>query len=369
MSGFAWGGSEELWAAAARAALASGHEVLACVRRWPNQAAALQDLASRGVHLAHAPRRREKGLQRLVSTVRNPWIRPLERFAPDVLCFSQGSAYEMASDKGLNRLLQWASRGSVPYGIVCQLNSDVLDLDGAKQELVREFFAHAAFVAFVAERNRIAAERHLCMRLPRSCVLRNPVNMASTEALPWPTNDSDHLRLACVARYHVRYKAQDVLLEALGHPVWKRREWTLTLHGAGPDEDYLRRLVAMHELEDRVVFGGHQVDVRGIWMSNHVLVLSSREEGTPLAMVEAMLCGRVPVVTDVGGCAEWVTHRQTGFVAAATTTSAILAALEEAWCARGRMQAMGALARAAALERFDPRAGETLLGRLEAAVR
>ena len=369
MSGFAWGGSEELWAAAARLAVARGHDALACVRHWPNQAPAVHDLASRGVLLAHTPRRREKGLQQLVSTLRNPWIRPLERFAPDVICFSHGSAYEMASDKSLNRLLKCASRGSTPYGIICQLNSDVLDLDGTKQELVREYFASAAFVAFVAERNRIAAERHLCMRLPRSCVLRNPVNMASTEVLPWPGNNSDHLRLACVARLHVRYKAQDMLLEALGHPMWKSRQWTLTLYGAGPDEDYLRRLVAMHGHEGRVVFGGHQADVRGIWMSNHALVLSSREEGTPLAMVEAMLCGRVPIVTDVGGCAEWVTDRETGFVAAAPTTSAILSALEEAWRARGRLQAMGALARSAALERFDPQPGETLLRRLEAAAR
>lgn len=275
----------------------------------------------------------------------------------------------MACDKDLRPLLRWAIKGAKPYGIVCQLNTDILDLNGAGQELAREFFNNAAFVAFVAERNRLAAERHLSMRLPRSCVLRNPVNMLSTEAVAWPSLHSGHLGFACVARYHVRYKAQEVLLEALADPVWQKRDWTLSLYGAGPDEGYLRRLVVMFGLERHVVFCGHQPDVRGIWASNHALILSSREEGTPLAMVEAMLCGRVPIVTDVGGCAEWVTDRQNGFLAAAPTVTAMRAALDQAWESRKRLQAMGALARSAALERFDPQPGETLLRRLEAAAR
>ena len=39
---------------------------------------------------------------------------------------------------------------------------------------------------------------------------------------------------------------------------------------------------------------------------NHLLVLPSRAEGTPIALVEAMICARPAVVTDVGGNVEWL---------------------------------------------------------------
>ena len=55
-------------------------------------------------------------------------------------------------------------------------------------------------------------------------------------------------------------------------------------------------------------FHGHVSDVRGIWYDNHLLVLPSRCEGTPISLVEAMIWGHPAVVTGVGGNAEWVTE-------------------------------------------------------------
>ena len=49
----------------------------------------------------------------------------------------------------------------------------------------------------------------------------------------------------------------------------------------------------------------------------------------PLALVEAMLCGRTAVVTDVGGNAEWIEDGETGFVAEAATAKSFGAALKE----------------------------------------
>ena len=59
------------------------------------------------------------------------------------------------------------------------------------------------------------------------------------------------------------------------------------------------------------MFAGYQSDVRAIWAREQLLVMSSRDEGTPLALVEAMLCGRSAIVSDVGGNQEWVTEAQT----------------------------------------------------------
>jgi glycosyltransferase involved in cell wall biosynthesis len=80
-----------------------------------------------------------------------------------------------------------------------------------------------------------------------------------------------------------------------------------------------------------VSFCGFTDDVEAVWASHHALVMPSRHEGMPLAVVEAMLCTRVCVVTDVAGNAEFVADGETGFLAAAPTVELMADALERAW--------------------------------------
>lgn len=94
--------------------------------------------------------------------------------------------------------------------------------------------------------------------------------------------------------------------------------------------------------EARVRFAGHVPDVVGIWRDHHALLLLSRYEGLPLAMIEAMLCGRPCIVTNVAGNAEFITEGRTGFLAAYPSIDAVDDALNRAWQARGRWPAMGA---------------------------
>ena len=63
-----------------------------------------------------------------------------------------------------------------------------------------------------------------------------------------------------------------------------------------------------------------------------------------LALVEAMLCGRIGIVTKVGGNAEVFDDQVTGFLAAAAAEADVEEALEKAWQRRNQWQAMGLLA-------------------------
>jgi glycosyltransferase involved in cell wall biosynthesis len=87
-------------------------------------------------------------------------------------------------------------------------------------------------------------------------------------------------------------------------------------------------------------------------------VLPSRFEGNPLALIEAMLCGRVPIATNVGRVAELVDDNRHGFVAPAATSELIDDALERAWQRRHEWQAMGQLAAAAIRQRHSLRPAE-----------
>lgn len=79
-----------------------------------------------------------------------------------------------------------------------------------------------------------------------------------------------------------------------------------------------------------------------------MLVLPSRYEGLPLALVESMWCGRPTVVTDVAGNTEVCVDNETGFVAPAPTVPLLAATLERAWERREDWQSMGRAARARA---------------------
>jgi glycosyltransferase involved in cell wall biosynthesis len=117
-------------------------------------------------------------------------------------------------------------------------------------------------------------------------------------------------------------------------------------------------------MDKQIVFHGMVTDVREIWKQNHLLIMSSHLEGMPLAVVEAMLCGRICIVTNVGGNTEWITDGKNGFIAEAPTVPSVLHTLERAWQLVDNWQQMGADAHETALQLYDPHAGATLLRRI-----
>jgi glycosyltransferase involved in cell wall biosynthesis len=102
----------------------------------------------------------------------------------------------------------------------------------------------------------------------------------------------------------------------------------------------LRMLVDRLGLSPRVGFAGHR-SVREIWATNQILVMPSRFEGMPLAMVEAMLCARPVVATDVAGHADIIEDGVNGFLAGAPTASHLAVALERLWSSRTKLEAIG----------------------------
>lgn len=61
-----------------------------------------------------------------------------------------------------------------------------------------------------------------------------------------------------------------------------------------------------------------------------VFAVSSRHEGEPLTLIEAMAAGCYPVCTDVGIVPELIRHRENGYVVTERTTRAFVEALR--WC-------------------------------------
>jgi glycosyltransferase involved in cell wall biosynthesis len=95
-------------------------------------------------------------------------------------------------------------------------------------------------------------------------------------------------------------KAQHLLVDAFAGARRSLPDARLALVGpSGPAEPVVRAAVDRHGLEDAVQLLGYRSDVRSVVAAGDVFVFSSRSEGSPGAVVEAMLLGRPVVAFDI----------------------------------------------------------------------
>jgi glycosyltransferase involved in cell wall biosynthesis len=76
----------------------------------------------------------------------------------------------------------------------------------------------------------------------------------------------------------------------------------------------LRALALALDLEGRVLFVGYRADAIELLRCMDVYVSASLWEGLPIALLEAMACGRPVVATDVAGNRDVVVQGQTGLL-------------------------------------------------------
>lgn len=79
--------------------------------------------------------------------------------------------------------------------------------------------------------------------------------------------------------------------------------------GQGPLEDELRALLRTWDLGERFVMLGYHRDPARVLAGSDVFTLSSRHEGLPISLLEAMALGLPPVVTAVGANAVGVADK------------------------------------------------------------
>jgi glycosyltransferase involved in cell wall biosynthesis len=342
MNGDPRSGSEELWSRTAREIASQDIPVSVSVLKSSAFHPRIADLKARGVDLwVH---------QNWYSLPAHPWRWLAQRrygaSAYDLarLISARSAALVVLSDGGglpPIELLELCTAKRLPFVTIGQSNSESFWPTDTIAERFRRVLPKALRCYFVSEANLRLAEKQVGMRIPNSEVVWNPVNLHRDAPIAWPSlSDDSELRFACVGRLLISHKGQDILLEALAAPSWKTRRWRLSFYGEGPMREGLELLAQRLGISDRVEFPGF-APVEQIWASHHVLVMPSRYEGMPLAVVEAMLCARPVVGTDVGGHPEIITDGVTGFLADAPTARSMTAALERLWSRRNEAENIG----------------------------
>lgn len=340
-----WGGSEELWSRTAVQLAQSGHEVTASVRHWPSdlRSGRLDGLLTSGVDL-RAWGKPPTPPQRIWHLGRRVFGEVIGRPYRGVVDYKINNAdliilSSTGNDFPFDGVQQCLARGT-PYVLVIQSVSESYWPPDTEVLKWQHIYHDAKAAFFVSHANLESTELQLGFRGRHFRVISNPYQVSRSVSFSWPSR-GDHMDIAFVGRLEPQHKGLDLLFRALAQPVWKNRNLRVNVYGAGRSQTGVRRMAELLGLENLVVFHGLTTDIEAVWRTNQMLVLPSRHEGLPLALIEAMMCGRPCLVTNVSGNPEHVIDGETGFIAAGATAESVSQTLERAWQARDRWKEMG----------------------------
>ncbi|MBL1210225.1 glycosyltransferase [Geminocystis sp. GBBB08] len=280
----------------------------------------------------------------------------LASIKPDLVLISQGENIDGLIYIYLCQLL------GLNYAILSQKASDHIWPSDEIRPLLMKGYQNAKYCFFVSNHNLKLTQFQLGIKLPLSKVVKNPYQGIIPKPLSYPQDDG-YFKLACVARLWILDKGQDILLNVLARDKWRERNLKVAFFGQGNNYDSLVGMVKMLELNN-VDFLGFKQNIMEIWQNYHGLILPSRAEGLPLALVEAMMCGRMAIATSVGGIPELLEDEITGFIAQGASTEAVDSALEKAWQRRYEWEEMGKMASMAARKFISPHPEKDLGERL-----
>ncbi|MGB3673088.1 MAG: glycosyltransferase [Candidatus Nanopelagicales bacterium] len=139
-------------------------------------------------------------------------------------------------------------------------------------------------------------------------------------------------------------KAQDTLMAAAAQLAGRFDYVTFLSVGHGPMDHDLRALHERLGLGDRFRFLGFREDALSVLAGSDVFCLSSRQEGLPVAFMEASALGVPTVATSVGGLPEHIDHGRSGLLATPNDPADLAAALGRVIADSALRQRLGAAA-------------------------
>jgi glycosyltransferase involved in cell wall biosynthesis len=171
---------------------------------------------------------------------------------------------------------------------------------------------------------------HLAAKLPRG-VLRSEAGIPESVPIVGMVG-----RLVSIKDVPTFLQAARIVREA-------RPEARFALVGDGEERPALESLCRELDLDGKVTFFGWRRDLAAVYGDLDVVVNASRNEGTPVALIEALAAARPVVATRVGGTPDLLGEGERGRLVPPAEPSAlaraVLETLEESEAARRRAQA------------------------------
>lgn len=322
-----WGGSEELWARSIPHFADLGYGITVCKEQINLNHKEYIKLADNGVTL-HQLNNENINDQK---ETENRLAEYLRSNAVSMVIISQGINFD---GLGIGYV---CLRENIPYVLIAQKAVETFWPYYPDRVAMRNVYLNAKKAFFVSRHNLKLTEEQFGVKFNHAAIISNPVKTAR-QPLPYPNTQKGY-RLACIGRFLLIDKGQDILIRIMAQEKWKARPVKVSFIGAGIDQPALMELAQFLQA-DNVEFITPQQNIENVWENYHALVLPSRFEGTPLVLLEAMALGRTAIVSDAGGNAELITNNETGFIGQPTVAD-FEQALEQAWQARENWETMG----------------------------
>lgn len=163
---------------------------------------------------------------------------------------------------------------------------------------------------------------------------------------------ADEFVYLSVARFWPQ-KDHQTLLQAFAKGPGRGGGARLLLAGEGVLREATEDLAKRLGMAAQVTFLGQRADIAEALGAADVFVLSSRWEGNPLSVMEAMSAGRAVLATGVGALPELVRHGLDGLLVAPGDAAAMADAMCLLQAQPAMLRKMGNSGRERALERFD----------------
>ncbi|MFY9675105.1 MAG: glycosyltransferase family 4 protein [Terriglobales bacterium] len=191
--------------------------------------------------------------------------------------------------------------------------SDVL----RRADLLEAKLAACKFCVTVSEFNR----QYLLRKFPSiqpAKVLVQRLGVDRVISRPLPPRLNDERRTFCllaVGRLHP-VKNYGFLIEACAALRSRGLNFLCWIAGEGSERRALERQIVRLGLQSRVRLVGHipRRDLVGFYSHADLVVMTSKSEGIPVALMEAMSCRKIVLAPQITGIPELVEHQRTGFL-------------------------------------------------------
>ncbi|RLC85031.1 MAG: hypothetical protein DRI37_08405, partial [Chloroflexi bacterium] len=198
--------------------------------------------------------------------------------------------------------------------VVSVWGSDLLTAENGwfKKQIVRRALSHATHITATSNFLREKTAKMFPRTTGKTEVV--PFGIVPTISVePFPP--MDHLRL-CFIKSHRQVYGPDILLKALARVKPQLPDIVLSIAGRGEMTGQLQAMVNDLGLTNNIDFVGF-VENKGIYnfiSQHHIVMMPSRREAFGVAALEAGICGRPVIATNIDGIPEVVRDGETGLL-------------------------------------------------------
>ena len=203
--------------------------------------------------------------------------------------------------------------------------------------LFKNFLKKARSIQYLSQREQ---EQSVCsyswLISPNGITLPDPKNERTTNA---------ETKLLYIGRLEWKIKGFDLMLGAVSDQkeLMRKNNAILTIYGPcdDPSREKLKKMIASHGISDLVNLQGEVwgEDKKQAFLNSDYFIQTSRSEGMPMGLLEAMSHGLPVIVTEGTGFAEIVTKNNCGF-GCKTNKEEIAFAIEKAILKKDGYQAL-----------------------------